>query len=147
MNITRFDPFREMEEIFKRYRQPSTRDLMGEEYEGILSGNWVPAVDISETKNAYIVKGELPGVDKEDVDISIDENTLTIRGEKKYEKSVDEQQDHRTECVYGSFERSFSLPKQVDINNVKAVFKNGVLKLTVPKAEEAKPKQIQVKIA
>ena len=146
MNITRFDPFREMEEIFNRYRQPSSRDLASREYEGILSGNWVPAVDISETKDAYIIKGELPGVEKEDVDISIDDNLLCIRGEKKYEKSVDEDQSHRTECVYGSFERSFTLPKQVDINNVDAVFKNGVLKLTMPKAEEARPKQIQVKI-
>ncbi len=146
MNITRFDPFREMEEIFNRYRQPASRDLASREYEGMLSGNWVPAVDISETKDAYIIKGELPGVEKEDVDISIDDNLLSIRGEKKYEKSVDEDQSYRTECVYGSFERSFTLPKQVDINNVDAVFKNGVLKLTMPKAEEAKPKQIQVKI-
>jgi HSP20 family protein len=136
-----------MEEIFNRYRQPLARGGAGKEYEGILSGNWVPAVDISETKDAYIIKGELPGVEKEDVDISIDNNLLSIRGEKKYEKTVDEDQTHRNECVYGAFERSFSLPKQVDINNVEAVFKNGILKLTVPKAEEAKPKQIQVKIS
>ncbi len=146
MNITRFDPFREMEEKFKRYSQPTNRALLSKEHEGILSGSWMPAVDISETKNAYIVKGELPGVEREDVDISIDDNLLTIRGEKKLEKKIDEHLSHRTECVYGSFERSFTLPRQVDINNVEAIFKNGVLKLTVPKAEEAKPKQIQVKI-
>ena len=147
MNITRFDPFREMEEILNRYRHPATRELVSKEYEGILSGTWIPAVDICETKDAYIIKGELPGVDKEDVDISVDDNLLSIKGEKKYEKSVDEDQTHRNECVYGLFERSFSLPKQVDINNVKAVFKNGVLKLTVPKAEETKPKQIRVNIS
>ena len=145
-NIIRFDPFREMEEMLKRYRYPSGPASLGKEYEGILSDSWTPSVDINETADAYIVKGELPGVEKDDVDVSIDDNTLTIRGEKKYEKETEEHQTHRTECVYGSFERSFSLPKQVDINNIEASFKNGVLKLKVPKAIEAKPRQIQVKI-
>ena len=145
-NIIRFDPFREMEEMLKRYRYPSVPTSLSKEHEGILTGSWMPSVDIKETKDTYIVKGELPGVDKDDVDVSIDDNTLTIRGEKKSEKDIEEHQTHRTECVYGSFERSFSLPKQVDINNVQASFRDGVLNLTIPKAEEAKPKQIQVKI-
>ena len=119
MNITRFDPFREMEELFKRYNVPSGRSLLNQEGEGILSGNWAPAVDIKETKDAYIVKGELPGVEKDDLDISIQNNLLTISGEKKVEKEVDEHQSHRTECVYGSFERSFTLPKQVDISSCR----------------------------
>ena len=111
-----------------------------------MSTNWTPSVDIKETKDAFVVKGELPGVEKDDVDISIDDNVLVIRGEKKVETESDEDKKHRKECLYGSFERSFSLPKQVDVNKVEATFNNGVLKLNIPKAEEVKPKQIQVQI-
>lgn len=146
MNIARFDPFREFEDILRRYSEPSGRNLLGREQEGVLSASWTPSVDINETKDAYVVKGELPGVDKENVDISIEDNLLVIRGEKKTESETDEDKYHRKECVYGSFERSFSLPKQVDVNKVEASFNNGVLKLNIPKAEEAKPKQIQVQI-
>ncbi len=146
MNLARLDPFREMEELLRRYNQPGS-SLLHNEREGILSGNWVPSVDIKETKDAYVVKGELPGVEKDDLDISIDDNLLTISGEKKLEKEYDEEQTHRTECVYGSFERSFTLPKKVDINEVHASFKSGVLKLKIPKSEEAKPKQIKVQVS
>ena len=146
MNIARFDPFREFEDILRRYSEPSGRNLLSREQEGVLSASWTPSVDINETKEAYVVKGELPGVDKDNVDISIEDNLLVIRGEKKVETESDEDKFHRKECVYGSFERSFSLPKQVDVNKVEASFKNGVLKLNIPKAEEAKPKQIQVEI-
>ena len=146
MNIARFDPFREFEDILRRYSEPTGRNLLNREQESVLSASWTPSVDINETKDAYVVKGELPGVDKDNVDISIEDNLLVIRGEKKVEKESEEDKFHRKECVYGSFERSFSLPKQVDINNVEASFDNGVLKLNIPKAEEAKPKQIQVQI-
>ena len=146
MNLTRFDPFREFEDILRRYSEPSNRSLLSREQEGVLSASWTPSVDIKETKDAYIVKGELPGVDKDDVDVSIEDNLLVIRGEKKVETESDEHQSHRRECVYGCFERSFSLPKQVDTNKVKATFDKGVLTLNIPKAEEAKPKQIQVQI-
>ena len=146
MNIARFDPFREFEDILRRYSEPVGRNLLGRDQEGILSTGWTPSVDINETKDAYVVKGELPGVDKDNVDISIEDNLLVIRGEKKVESDSDDDKYHRKECVYGSFERSFSLPKQVDVNKVEASFNNGVLKLNIPKAEEAKPKQIQVQI-
>ena len=146
MNLTRFDPFREFEDILRRYNDPVGRSLLSQEQEGVFSGNWTPSVDIKETKDAYIVKGELPGVEKDDVDVSIEDNLLVIRGEKKVESAGDEDQSHRTECVYGCFERSFSLPKQVDTNKVKASFDKGVLTLDIPKAEEVKPKQIQVQI-
>ena len=135
-----------MGEMLKRYQFPTSASGLRKEDEGILSGNWVPSVDIKETKNAYIEKGEIPGVKKSDVDVTIEDNTLIISGEKNTEKVTDDHCEHRTECVYGSFERSFPLPKQVDANNVQASFSNGVLELSIPKAEEAKPKQIQVKI-
>lgn len=146
MNMVRFDPFKEFEDILRRYSEPVSRSLLDREREGILSANWTPSVDINETKDSYIVKSELPGVEKDDVDISIDDNLLVIRGEKRVEAESDEDKKHRKECLYGSFERSFSLPKQVDVNRVEATFNNGVLKLDIPKAEEAKPKQIQVQI-
>ena len=146
MNIARFDPFREFEDILRRYSEPGSRSLLGRDQEGVISASWAPSVDINETKDAYVVKGELPGVDKDDVDISIEDNLLVIRGEKKFETESDEDKYHRKECVYGSFERSFSLPKQVDVSKVEASYKNGVLKLNIPKAEEAKPRQIQVQI-
>ena len=146
MNIARFDPFREFEDILRRYSEPAGRNILSREKEGMLSASWTPSVDINETSDAYVVKGELPGVDKDNVDISIEDNLLIIRGEKKVETESDDEKYHRKECVYGSFERSFSLPKQVDVNKVEASFSNGVLKLNIPKAEEAKPKQIQVQI-
>lgn len=146
MNIARFDPFREFEDILRRYSDPVSRTLLSREQEGVLSGTWTPSVDIKESKDAYVVKSELPGVDKDDVDVSIEDNMLVIRGDKKVEAVNDEHQNHRKECVYGYFERSFSLPKQVDTNKVQASFSNGVLTLNIPKVEEAKPKQIQVQI-
>lgn len=146
MNIARFDPFREFEDILRRYSDPVSRTLLSREQEGVLSGTWTPSVDIKESKDAYVVKSELPGVDKNDVDVSIEDNMLVIRGDKKVEAESDEHQNHRKECTYGYFERSFSLPKQVDTNKVQASFSNGVLTLNIPKAEEAKPKQIQVQI-
>jgi HSP20 family protein len=146
-NIARFDPFRELEKMLDRYAYSDTAGGLSKEHEGIISSRWSPSVDIKETDDAYMVKGELPGVDKSDMDVSINDNTLTIRGEKKVEKEDEKHDMHRNECFYGSFERSFSLPKQVDVNNVQASYKDGVLKLTIPKTEEEKPKQIKVDIS
>ena len=145
-NIVRFDPFRGLENMLNRYSYSDNARGLSKEHEGLMSSGWAPSVDIKETKDAYLVKGELPGVNKDDIDISIDDNILTISGEKKVEEESEEHDIHRSECFYGTFERSFSLPKQVDISNVKASFKKGVLKLTIAKSEKAKPKQIQVDI-
>jgi len=145
-NVISFDPFRELENMFKRYNDPLSRNYIAKENESMMSGSWAPLVDIKETKDAYIIKGELPGMDKDDVNVSIDKNTLTIKGEKKIEHESEEDNVHRSECRYGLFERSFSLPKEVDVKKIDASFKNGVLRLTVAKSEAVKPKQIQVKI-
>ena len=146
VNIARFDPFRELEKMLDRYAYSDTASGLSKAHEGIVSNGWSPSVDIKETTDAYLVNGELPGVDKADMDVSINDNILTIRGEKNVEKDDEKHDMHRSECFYGSFERSFSLPKQVDVNNVKASYKDGVLKLIIPKAEEEKPKQIKVDI-
>jgi HSP20 family protein len=107
---------------------------------------WTPAVDISEHDDEYLVKVELPGVNKEDVKITLESNILTIRGEKKQEKETKNENYHRVERNYGSFQRSFTLPTVVKSDKIDAVYKDGVLSISLPKAEEAKPKQIEVKV-
>jgi HSP20 family protein len=107
---------------------------------------WTPAVDIAEHENEYIVKCELPGVNKDDVKITLESNILTIRGEKKQEQEAMKENYHRVERTYGSFQRSFTLPTSVRSDKIDATFKDGILSVTLPKAEEAKPKQIEVKM-
>jgi len=107
---------------------------------------WTPAVDIAEQENDYVVKMELPGVNKDDVKISLESNILTIKGEKKQEKEEKNKNVHRLERTYGSFQRSFTLPTTVKSDTIDAFFKEGVLTISLPKAEEAKPKQIEVKV-
>jgi len=111
-----------------------------------MSAFWTPAVDIAELENEYIVKMDLPGVTKEDVKISLESNILTVRGERKQEKEEKNKNLHRVERTYGSFQRSFTLPTTVKSDKIDALFKDGVLQVTLPKSEEAKPKQIEVKV-
>lgn len=107
---------------------------------------WTPAVDIHEQENEYVVKVELPGVSKDDVRITLESNILTIRGEKKRESEQKGENYHRMERSYGSFQRSFTLPTTVKSDKIDAIYKDGVLVVTLPKAEEAKPKQIEVRV-
>jgi HSP20 family protein len=107
---------------------------------------WTPAVDVAEHDNEYVVKVELPGVSKDDVKITMHDSTLTIRGEKKQEKETKESNYHRVERSYGSFQRSFTLPSTVKSDRIEAAYKDGILTISLPKAEEAKPKQIEVKV-
>jgi HSP20 family protein len=107
---------------------------------------WTPAVDIAELENEYVVKMELAGVNRDDVKISLESNILTIKGEKKQDKEEKNENVHRVERSYGSFQRSFTLPTKVKSDNIDAVFKEGVLSISLPKTVEAKPKQIEVKI-
>lgn len=106
--------------------------------------SWAPAVDIYETEHELVVKADLPDVKPEDLDIRVENNILTIRGERKFEKKADEKDYLRVERSYGSFSRSFSLANTVNTEAIKADYRNGVLTLTIPKREEAKPKQIKV---
>lgn len=107
---------------------------------------WAPAVDINETEQELVVKADLPGIDTKDLDIRVENNVLTIRGERKFEKKVNEENYLRVERAYGSFSRSFSLANTVNPEGIKADYQNGVLTLNIPKREEAKPKQIKVSI-
>jgi len=108
---------------------------------------WAPAVDIFETEHELVVKADLPDVDPKDLDIQIQNNILTIRGERKFEKNVKEENYLRIERAYGSFSRSFSLANTVNSDAIKAEYKDGVLTLSIPKREEAKPKQVKVNVA
>src|ERR1700686_5049391 len=107
---------------------------------------WAPAVDIYETEHELVVKADLPDVDSKDLDIRVENNILTIRGERKFEKNVNQDNYLRVERAYGAFSRSFSLANTVNSEAIKAEYKNGVLTLTIPKREEAKPKQIKVNV-
>ena len=117
------------------------------------SGRWpqdarsvVPAVNLEETEEAYKLTAELPGLAKEDISITLEENVLCLKGEKKASEEVDSKNFHRSERSYGKFQRSFELPGTVDRNKIEANYKDGVLTVSVPKAEEAKPKQIEIKV-
>lgn len=106
--------------------------------------NWVPPVDIRETDDALVLTAELPGLTKEDIEITLENNVLTIRGERKFERDADKENFHRIERAYGAFSRTFSLPSNVRGDGVEASFRDGVLHIQVPKAEEAKPRKIAI---
>jgi HSP20 family protein len=110
------------------------------------SGEWLPSLDVSETKNDVVIKAELPGMDPKDIDISLANGFLTIKGEKKHEKEEKEENYHLVERSYGSFTRSVRLPREVQSDKISASFKNGVLRVTIPKSEEAKIKEIKIKV-
>ncbi len=107
---------------------------------------WVPAVDIKETENELILKAAVPDVEMKDIDVRVENGTLTIRGERKFETEKKEGSWHRVERSYGSFERAFTLPDTVNFDDVKADYKNGTLTITIPKKEIAKPRQIKVAV-
>lgn len=109
-------------------------------------GTWAPAVDVTETKDDVIVKAEVPGMTKDDIKVTLQDNILTIQGEKKEEREEKEASFHRVERSYGSFVRSFSLPTTVKSDKIHAAYKDGVLRITLPKVEEVKPKEIAVSV-
>ena len=109
-------------------------------------GEWLPSLDISDTKNELVVKAEVPGMDAKDIDISLSDGMLTIKGEKKQEKEEKETNYHLIERSYGSFLRSVNLPGEVQGDKISASYKDGILKITLPKSEEAKKKEIKIKV-
>ncbi len=144
MSMAIWDPFHAMEELVDRYNRSARKSLVKYDDKSFEVGDWMPTVDISETDDAFIVKAELPGVEKDDVSVKIEDGVLTIKGEKKSE--IEDEQKHRIECTYGSFVRSFTLPQATKSDSIKAEYKNGILNLTIPKSEEVKPKEIEIKI-
>src|SRR5271167_4899331 len=143
--LSRFEPFRGVSTV-----QDQINRLFNEAFERVSDeGNltaWAPAVDIYETEHELVVKADLPDIKPEELDIRVENNILTIRGERKFEKNVSESNYLRVERSYGSFARSFSLANTVNSEAIKADYQNGVLTLNIPKREEAKPKQIKVNV-
>ncbi len=145
--ITRWEPFRGLSTLQDQMNRLFEDTLFrGRSNESALT-TWAPAVDIYETENALVVKADLPDVNEKDLDIQVENNILTIRGERKFERDVKEDNYLRVERAYGSFSRSFSLGNTVNTEAIKAEYRNGVLTLTIPKREEAKPKQVKVSVA
>ncbi len=151
MAITRWEPFRELlaaQDHFNRLFNEALPRVLGREGEEQLSTRmWAPPVDIYETGQNLVMKVELPGIDPKDVEVRVENNTLYIRGERKFEKEVSEENFHRVERSYGSFARSFTLPSTVDTDRITADYKDGVLTLTLAKLEEAKPKSIHIQVS
>ena len=144
MTIVRWSPMRdmlniqdEMNRLFNNFARSSEsdRDVL-----------WSPMVDIFENEDEITVNVEIPGMGKDDVKISIQDNVLTLKGEKKQDKEMKDKNFHRVERAYGTFERSFSLPSSIQTDKVKATTKDGVLTVTLPKAEESKPKEIDIAV-
>ena len=140
------DPFRDVATLQDRmnriFEDHLERGRSGEE--GLGTSVWMPAVDIYETKDAVCVRAELPGVDKDAVNVEVKDGVLALHGERKFEKEVKEENYHRVERAYGTFHRSFSLPSSVDGERVTARMQNGVLEVTLPKREQAKTKKISI---
>ena len=151
MTLVRWsDPFREFSQLQDRINRVFFDSYgRGRQDEGLLtSGVWVPPVDIYQNGDHEVVlKAELPDMTREDIDVTVEKNTLTIKGEKKFSSEAKEDQFHRIERHYGSFSRSFTLPQAVDASKVSAEYRNGVLTVRLPLREEAKPRQIKVDVA
>ena len=146
MLATRWDPFRDLMDI-----QGELNRLFGRTYAGgdvsapaLTGGAWTPPLDVYEEKDKLVVTVELPGIEPEKVDVSVEDHTLTVRGEREFNTEIKEENFHRIERRYGSFTRAMTLPPTADSEHIKATFDKGVLTLEVPKREEAKPRRIEI---
>src|ERR1041385_752836 len=142
MNVIKWNPFRELEEMQTRLNRLLNETPAERTNEPFLYTDWAPAVDIQETEKEYVVKADLPDVKKEDVKVQLLEGILTIEGERKQETEEKAKKFHRVERQYGQFVRRFTLPDEIDAANVHAEFKDGVLNIRLPKSANGKPKSI-----
>jgi HSP20 family protein len=147
--MTRWNPFKELEDMEKRlsgyFGRPAVRAESGKE--AMTVAEWSPRVDITEDDKEYVIKADLPDVKKEDIKLTVQDNVMSISGERKYEKEEKGKKYHRVERSYGSFMRSFTLPDDADASKVSAEYKDGVLNAHLPKSEKAKAKSIEVKVS
>jgi HSP20 family protein len=148
MALTRWDPFRDLNVLQDRmnrlFDDAGGRGRGWRSDEPSATTSWSPAVDIFETEGDIVVKAELPGMDRKDIVLNLENNVLTLKGERRFEKETKEENYHRIERSYGGFSRSFSIPATVDEERIRADYKDGVLKIFLPKKEQAKPKQIRI---
>jgi HSP20 family protein len=152
MAIVRWEPFRDLAGLQERMNRLFEESLRtrgtgsGQEEDWALGGSWAPPVDIYEHEGNIVLKAELPGIDPKDVELRVENNVLTVRGQRKLEEEVKRDNYHRIERAYGVFTRQFTLPTTVDAEKIKADYKEGLLKVLIPKREEAKPKQISINV-
>ncbi len=144
MAITRWDPFREV--VALQNRMNSLFGNLAETEGPMTTASFVPAVDVYEDEKKVVLKLEVPGIEEKDLDVRVENHTLTVKGERKFEKEEKEENFHRIERRYGSFYRAFTLPSTVDTEHIEAKYENGVLKLELQKKPEAQPKQIKVNV-
>jgi HSP20 family protein len=145
MGIVRYDPFRDLRSLQDEVNRLFSTNLsraFGDE--GIARGAWNPTVDIYENKDQIVIEAELPGMNREDFDLSFENNVITLRGERRFEKKDESDNYHRVERSYGSFTRSFTLPPTVSGEGISAEYRNGVLRVTLPKREEVKARRIEI---
>ncbi len=149
-DISRWDPLKELDQLQSRLSTLFGRSALrnnGEKEETMTVAEWAPLVDIAEDDNEYLINVEIPEIQKENVRVTVNQGVMSIQGERTFEQPENGKKYHRVERAYGRFSRSFTLPDYVDGNRITADFKEGVLRVHVPKSEQAKPKSIQVKIA
>ena len=145
MNIVKYDPFRELRGLQDEMTRLFTGALPASvSREEMLNGAWIPNVDIFENKENLVLEADLPGLSREDFDLSIENNVITLKGERKFEKKAEGDNYHRVERSYGAFTRSFTLPQTVSAEGATAEFKNGILYVSLPKREETKARKIEV---
>ncbi len=145
MAIIRWDPFRDMVSLRERMNR-AFDDVFANrgEDKDLTPSTWAPAVDIYETENELVLSAEVPGIAEKDIEIRVEDNTLQLRGERKFEKETKEENYHRIERSYGSFYRAFTLPNSIDSESIKAEHENGVLRVTMPKRQELKPRTVKI---
>jgi len=144
--LARWDPFRDLYSLQNRLNRLFEEQYSGGREESLTTGAFVPPVDIYEDEHSIQLKLEVPGIEQKDLDVKVENNTLTVSGERKFEQEQKEENFHRIERRYGSFTRSFTLPSTVNTEDINATYENGVLKVRLAKRAEAKPKQIKVNI-
>jgi len=145
MAVSRWDPFRDLsvlQERMNRLFEDASRTYRSDE--PAATTTWSPSVDIFETAGEIVVKAELPGMDRKDITLHLENNVLTLKGERRFEKETKEENYHRIERAYGGFSRAFSIPATVDEEKIRADYKDGVLKIVLPKKDQVKPKQIRI---
>jgi HSP20 family protein len=140
MAVIRWDPFREM----TQQTQSQINKLVDQVWGG-RQESWLPAIDVFDTKDAVVLKAELAGMNPDDIQIEVEDNVLTVKGERRFEEAVDEERYYRVERRFGSFQRSLALPQGVRAEDISASYEDGILTISVPKVEEEKPKRIEVK--
>ena len=146
MTINRYDPFRDLRNLQEEVNRLFTGNVgRSFEDEGIARGSWSPSVDIYENKDQLVLEAELPGMKREDFELSVENNVITLRGERHFEKRDEADNYHRVERAYGSFTRSFTLPNTITGEGASADYRNGVLRVTLPKREETKARRIEIK--